>query len=108
MRNGRMHSGDVILCFIQFTDKFDIKKRPAIILYEEFGNYVVAGITSNTNMQGIPLLKKEGAIKDSIIKTNYIFTISKEMIVKKLFSASQEKIKEVQENISEKLQALTS
>jgi mRNA interferase MazF len=86
-------SGDVILAQIQFTDTFEIKKRPSVILFEEFGNVIVAGITSNLRMEGILLSKDEGAIKESIIKLNYIFTISNKMIVKKLFSLSIEKKK---------------
>ena len=85
--------GDVILSHIQFVDTFEIKKRPAAVLFEEYGNVVVAGITSNLEMKGIPLLKKEGAIKDSVIKLNYIFTISEKMIEKTLFSLSSEKKK---------------
>ena len=84
-------SGDVILAQIQFTDTFEIKKRPSVVLFEKFGNYIVAGITSNIRMEGISLSKNEGAIKESIIKLNYIFTISNKMIVKKLFSLSIEK-----------------
>lgn len=87
-----MHNfGDVILANIQFTDTFEIKKRPALVLFEEQGNVVVAGITSNTEMQGVLLTKKEGAIKDSIIKLNYVFTISEKMIEKFLFKISETK-----------------
>ncbi|MDD4352976.1 MAG: type II toxin-antitoxin system PemK/MazF family toxin [Candidatus Nanoarchaeia archaeon] len=86
-----LKSGDVVLVNLQFTDTFEIKKRPAVILFEELGNFVVAGITSNTEMEGILLTKKDGAIKDSIIKLNYIFTISKAMIEKHLFSLNEEK-----------------
>ena len=89
-----MHDfGAVILAEIQFTDTPDIKTRPAVVLFEEYGNVVVAGITSNLQMEGIPLLKKEGAMKDSVIKLNYIFTISEKMIRKVLFSLSAEKKK---------------
>ena len=89
-----MHKfGDVVLAQIQFVDTFELKKRPSVVLFEEYGNVVVAGITSNTEMKGIPLLKKEGAIKDSVIKLNYIFTISEKMIEKKLFVLSSEKKK---------------
>ena len=84
-------TGDVILAQIQFTDTFEVKIRPSVILFEELGNIVVAGITSNTKMEGIQLTKKEGAVKDSIIKLNYIFTISINMIKKQLFSLSKEK-----------------
>ncbi len=86
-------TGDVILAQVQFTDTYEIKTRPAVVLFEEYGNIVVAGVTSNTEMDGIPLTKKEGAVKDSIIKINYIFTISDKMVKKRLFSLSQEKKK---------------
>lgn len=84
-------SGDVIIVRVQFTDTFEIKKRPALVLFEEFDNVVVAGITSNLKMKGIPLSKQEGAVKDSVIKLNYIFTISRAMILKTLFHLSKEK-----------------
>ena len=86
-------TGDVILAQVQFTDTFEIKTRPAVVLFEEYGNIVVAGITSNIEMEGIPLTRKEGAVKDSVIKINYIFTISDKMVKKQLFYLSQEKKK---------------
>ena len=96
-------SGDVVLAKVQFTDTFEIKIRPALVLFEELGNVVVAGITSNQNMEGIPLTKKEGAVKDSIIKLNYIFTISNNMISKVLFHLNQEKKKIVVKELMSKL-----
>jgi len=96
MRLGRMLKfGDVILAQIQFVDTFEVKKRPAVVLFEEYGNVVVAGITSNMEMKGIPISKVEGAVKDSIIKLNYIFTISEKMIKKTLFSLTSEKKKRI-------------
>ncbi len=95
--------GDIVLTQIQFTDTFEIKTRPAAVLFEEHGNIVVAGITSNTKMEGISITKKEGAIKDSIIKLNYIFTISESMIKKKLFSLSLEKRKILVSEIIKKI-----
>ena len=86
-----LKSGDVIIAKIQFTDTFEIKKRPALILFEEFDNVVVAGITSNLKMKGISLTREEGAVKDSVIKLNYIFTISKTMISKTLFHLNKKK-----------------
>jgi mRNA interferase MazF len=92
MRHGKMpKSGDVVIAQIQFTDTFEIKRRPALVLFEEFDNVVVAGITSNLEMNGVPLTKKEGAVKDSVIKLNYIFTISNSMISKKLFHLNKKK-----------------
>ena len=92
MRHGKMPKpGDIILTTIQFADTSEVKVRPAVVLFEEHDNIVVAGITSNLKMSGIPLSKEEGAIKDSIIKLNYIFTISNSMTTKVLFSLSAEK-----------------
>jgi len=99
-------AGDVVLATVQFTDTFETKKRPALVLFEEFDNVVVAGITSNLEMRGVPLTKKEGAIKDSMIKLNYIFTISKMMIEKTLFSLSEEKKREVYGELLTKLDGL--
>ena len=107
MRLGKMpKAGDVILTKIQFTDTFEIKTRPALVLFEEFDNIITAGITSNKNMKGIPLTKKEGAIKESVIKLNYIFTISKQMIEKTLFSLSTEKKRIIFNELIKKLNSL--
>ena len=101
-----LKAGDVVLANVQFADTFEIKKRPALVLFEEFGNVVAAGITSNHEMKGIALTRKEGAVKDSVIKLNYIFTISKIMIEKNLFSLSKEKKKKVFDAFVDKLNGL--
>lgn len=101
-----LKAGDVIITKVQFADTFEIKIRPALVLFEEFDNIVVAGITSNPRMTGISLSKSEGAIKDSIIKLNYIFTISKEMVQKQLFHLSKEKKKQVFGEMMIRLNAL--
>lgn len=98
-------SGDVVIARVQFVDSREIKLRPAVVLFEESGNVVVAGITSNLRMKGIPLSKNEGAVKDSIIKLNYIFTISEAMISKIAFQLTKEKkrlvLKELEKRLSE-------
>ncbi len=99
-------SGDVVIAQIQFTDTFEIKKRPALVLFEEFDNVVVAGITSNLEMKGVPLTKKEGAVKESVIKLNYIFTISKAMISKNLFHLNKEKKSIVFQELTKRLNEL--
>ena len=101
-----LKAGDVILVKVQFTDTFEIKARPALVLFEEFNNVVVACITSNTEMQGISITKEEGAVKDSIIKLNYIFTISRAMISKNLFSLNKKKKEEIYNELTRKLESL--
>jgi len=103
-----LKSGDVILAKVQFTDTFEVKIRPAVVLFEEFDNVVVAGITSNLKMEGIPLTKKEGAVKDSVIKLNYIFTISKSMISKVLFHLNSKKKYEIFKELTKKLNVLNN
>ena len=61
------------------------------MLFEALGNIVIAGVTSNLKMKGMPLTKSEGALKDSVIKLNYIFTISNEMANKVVFHLNKEK-----------------
>ena len=97
-------TGDVILAQMQFTDTFEIKTRPAVVLFEEYGNIVVAGITSNTNMDGLPLTRKDGAVKDSVITINYIFTISVLMVKKRLFQLSEEKKKVLITELTKRLE----
>ena len=99
-----MHKfGEVILTQVQFVDKAEIKIRPALVLFQERGNIVLAGMTSNEEMQGIPITKKEGAIKDSVIKLNYLFTISEFMVKKKLFEISEQKKRIIKEEIFKRL-----
>jgi len=95
--------GTVILAQLQFVDTFEIKTRPALVLFEEQGNIVVVGITSNLKMEGISLTKKDGAIKESIIKLNYIFTISEKMVKKILFLISKEKKEIIRKELMNRL-----
>ena len=95
--------GDIILAEVQFTDTFEIKTRPAVVLFEELGNIVVAGITSNLKMEGLSITKKEGMVKDSIVKLNYIFTISDKMVKKRLFPLTAEKSKMLYHEIVNRL-----
>ena len=98
--------GDIIVASVQFTETPEIKARPAVVLFEELGNVVIAGITSNLKMKGIPLTKSEGAIKDSVIKLNYIFTISEEMVSKVVFHLSKEKKYLIFDEFTKKLDGL--
>ena len=101
-----LRAGDVIVATVQFTDTAEVKVRPAVVLFEELGNIVIAGITSNLKMKGIPLSKSEGAIKDSVIKLNYIFTISNEMVSKVILHLSNEKKSLIFEELSKRLDGL--
>jgi mRNA interferase MazF len=102
------NAGDVIITRVKFADSDISKVRPALILFEELGNVVIAGITTNTQMKGIPITISEGAAQDSIIKLNYIFTITSDAILKTVFHLSKEKKELVLEELKKKLETLRS
>ncbi len=87
--------GDIVLVKVPFTNQKEYKLRPAFVWFEEYSNIVILGITSNLNMEGVFLPKEEGLIVDSVIKTNYIFTIDKKDIQKKLITLSAKYIEKV-------------
>ena len=82
---------DVVFVQIQFADTYEVKKRLAVILFKELGNVVVAGITCNIKMEGVPLTVDGGALKESIIKINYVLTIAEKLISCKLFELRAKK-----------------
>ncbi len=100
--------GDVVIASVQFTDTGEVKTRPAVVLFEERGNVVIAGVTSNLRMSGIPLTRGEGAVRDSVIKLNYVFTISDEMVSKVVFHLSEEKKALLFEELVKRLSGLRS
>jgi len=91
----KLRFGDIVLIEVPFVDSQEFKLRPALVLFEEFSNIVVAGITSNLRMDGILIEKKEGLIMDSVLKLNYIFTIPKIRVRKKLTHLSEKKKREI-------------
>ncbi|MBD3319049.1 hypothetical protein GF342_04030 [Candidatus Woesearchaeota archaeon] len=95
--------GDVVLTNVQFPDTYEIKTRPGVVLYEEDGNVVLAGITSKHKEKGIYVTKKEGAPKDSVIKINYLFTVSHSMIKKTLFTLKDDKKKQLLAEVTKRL-----
>lgn len=77
-----------------------------MVLYEEHNNVVVAGITSNTKMGGIPLSIEEGVVKESVIRNNYIFTVSSALILRVIFHLTATKRNMVYDAIVERLGSL--
>lgn len=93
---------NIVLVPIPFTDLSSIKRRPVIIIscdsYNNINNdIVVAAVTSNTSYQSYYtiLINSDnlsvGTLpKESIIRCDKIYTISKDIIVKKFGSLSME------------------
>ena len=99
-------AGDVIIARVQFTDNNESKIRPALVLFEELGNIVIAGITTNLQMKGIPISVKDGASQESALKLNYIFTITSESILKTVFRLGTEKRRLVFDELAKRLNEL--
>ena len=99
-------SGDVVITRVRFADNEGSKIRPALVLFEELGNVIIAGISTNLHMKGVLITKSEGAAQDSVIKLNYIFTITNDSILKTVFTLSKEKRGIVLEELHKKLGAL--
>ncbi len=98
MKSGKDYKfGDIFLAHVQFIDSGEIKTRPALVLFEEYGNIVIVGITSNPHTKGISITKEEGMEVDSVIKLNYIMTISEKQVKKYLFTVSNNKKQEVKQ-----------
>jgi hypothetical protein len=57
-------------------------------------------------MSGISILKSEGAAQDSVIKLNYIFTITNTAIIKTVFRLTLEKRNLVLDEFTKKLSVL--
>ena len=99
-------AGDVIIARVQFTDSNESKIRPALVLFEELGNIIIAGITTNLQMKGIPISVKDGASQESILKLNYIFTITSESILKTIFRLGTEKRRLVFDELTKRLNGI--
>jgi len=98
-------SGDVIFTRVIFMHSPDSKISSAFVLFEELGNVIIAGITTNLQMKGIYISTSVG-VPDSVIKLNYIFTITNNTILKTLFHLSKEKKQLVLKELKEKLETL--
>ena len=76
---------DVVITRVKFTDYDDSKISPILILLEGWGGVVLAWITTNRRMNGIIISRSYEAAQDSVIKLNYIFTITNEAIIETVF-----------------------
>src|SRR4030042_1649054 len=72
-----------------------LKKRNQ---YDEFLHKI-----QHPKMKGVVVTKKEGLPRDSIIKLNYIFTISEKMIKKFLLNLSEEKKRLIKNELIKKI-----
>ena len=84
-----MRKGDFVLIPFPFTDLSGSKNRPAIILYSDELDVVVAFISTKLHWQTktdsiIEPNQKNGLKKTSLIRTSKIMTIDKSLVLGKI------------------------
>jgi mRNA interferase MazF len=98
--------GDVVVVLFPFTDKSSSKKRPALVAANPKGDdLILCAITSKNSygccsveLGGMDFLRQGLKIK-SYVKLNKIFTMEKSLILYKVDSLKEEKIKEIEKSI---------
>ncbi|MCG9881731.1 MAG: type II toxin-antitoxin system PemK/MazF family toxin [Bacteroidia bacterium] len=103
--------GDKILIPYPFTDLSNTKQRPAVIISKDSvnkQNYIVAKITSviRGDRFSFPISPADidRELKyESEVRTNEVFTISQNLIIKKFGSFKKEPIKRLTESIKDNI-----
>lgn len=102
----KLVKGDVVVLPFPFSDLSSSKKRPALIVANLEGeDIILCQITSKMREDNysIPLAEtdfKHGGLKlDSLIKPQRIFTAAKSIILYKIGSLKESKIKRVEEEL---------
>jgi len=101
---------DILLVKFPFTDFREFKKRPVIVISNDEYNsktldLVVCAITSNLSYKDYSVLISNNdldsgyLLKESLIKTSHIATISKQIVIRKIASVNYEKFEEVKESL---------
>ena len=105
------NKGDVVILPFPFTDKSESKKRPAIIIATPKGdNNIALAITSKKprSPYGITITTKDftkGKLPlTSYVKTNIIFTIANNLIIKKAGTLQKEKTNEIEQKLIQIIQ----
>ena len=100
------NQGDIIIVPFPFSDLSAIKQRPVLILSKDVDNQfsediITCGITSNLKNANYSVLinnedLKEGLIpRPSRIKLDKLFTVKKEIIIKKVARVNNQTLKKV-------------
>ena len=106
-----MHKqGEILLIPIPFSDLSSSKKRPVIVLSNEYYNsktddIIVAAITSNILSKEYSVLITsndlvEGNLKvDSCIRADKIYTLSKNIVIKKFGKVNSDILSELKDKV---------
>jgi mRNA interferase MazF len=102
----RLVKGDVVVVPFPFTDLSASKKRPALVVATFEGeDLILAMISSQAKMDEYSIIVMDddfgtgGLPLISLVRANRLTTADKSIVLRKLGTLKQEKLKEVQEKI---------
>ena len=97
--------GDIVIIEFPFSDLVNAKRRPMVVLAEREQDIIGCAITSNPDVDGIPLESfEEGSLPfKSKIKYWQIQTFLRELIVKKIGKIQKKDHKELLRKIDQML-----
>ena len=81
--------GDIVVIPVPFTDNATVKKRPAVVLFNNFGDVLVAQITSkvysdNLSFKLMPADVSVALPKQSYVRIYKLFVMQEYLIEKKV------------------------
>lgn len=107
MRFGmKCNPGDVVLIATEYSKHKMIRKRPAFILYANDDTLIACGVSRSKDHKGIVINLKDGATKKCKIFLHHMFTISPNLVIKKLFVVRGSKKNEIYKKLKQKIQVL--
>lgn len=98
--------GDVVLIATEDSRSKKLRKRPALILYTNDDTIIACGVSRSRKHKGIEITAQDGAIRNCKILLHFMFTISPDMVLRKLFTLRGGKKKEIYKKLKKKIQVL--
>ena len=103
MKFGKMHSfGEIVLASVQFTDTFEIKKRPVLVIKSanDLNDFVCLQITSKHSSGNLLKIEntdiENGVLKlISFVRYDKCFTLNTQIIDKKLAKVDMKYINKI-------------
>lgn len=96
--------GDIVAVDFPFTDGSGIKRRPALVLSSDLinktGDVVLMQITSKSKIDGLTVLLESKDLSaplplKSFLRLHKVFTLDKNLVVKRLSHLNESKFREV-------------
>jgi mRNA interferase MazF len=99
-----MKKGDIVLVPFPFTDLSATKKRPALVLISDNKDVTLAFITTRMHWKRdwdlyLEPAERNGLKKESIVRLSKITTLEKELVLGRLGTISESRLKELNKKL---------